>query len=342
LHLVKSEKEVPSKCVVLHGYCMKAYPPTGDGTRKSYDAACSNSCAPWQLSDHDRHVREIQKVGYSSMFAKDHTHKVTDNCHQKKGLGAFALWDCANENGEIASAALVLTTKTMHFAHAAAALAKQQNFNPSAMCSDMWPAKSDFWSLLFGDKLQGCLCLFHYTQRITRTLKKNHIDHFRAVNSLLNCIYHYNDEDHENLLKTLKEGTLSTKHTDDEIVRLKATTVFKQRYDGYLRKEIRPANVMCSMMDDWFNQFKCSSSDPLAWPARGRKDPISGNTLFSVDTKNMVEECKKKSMYLQDPLPLDQMYDIIHPSPNAAHQLKEYLSRRGESCLESFHLMLIN
>jgi len=34
------------------------------------------------------------------------------------------------------------------------------------------------------------------------------------------------------------------------------------------------------------------------------------------------------------------MYEIILPSPNAAHQLKEYLSRRGESCLESFHLML--
>jgi len=31
------------------------------------------------------------------------------------------------------------------------------------------------------------------------------------------------------------------------------------------------------------------------------------------------------------------MYDIIEPSPNSTHQLKEHLSRQGESCLESFN-----
>jgi len=34
------------------------------------------------------------------------------------------------------------------------------------------------------------------------------------------------------------------------------------------------------------------------------------------------------------------MYDTIKPSPNASHQLNKCLSRRGESCLESFHNML--
>jgi len=152
-------------------------------------------------------------------------------------------------------------------------------------------------------------------------------------------MYHCNDEDHENLLKALKEGTLSGKCTDKEISELKSTKTFKQRYDRYLRKEIRPANVMCGMMDDWFAQFKCTSSDNSRL-AGGRKDPISGDTLFSSETKGAVDECKKKATHLQDPLPLDQMYDVIQPSPNASHQLKECLSRRGELCLESFHLML--
>jgi len=62
--------------------------------------------------------------------------------------------------------------------------------------------------------------------------------------------------------------------------------------------------------------------------------------MMIADTKGTVGECKKKSVYLQDPLPLDQMYDVIQPNPNSPHQLKECLSRRGESCLESFHLML--
>ena len=75
-------------------------------------------------------------------------------------------------------------------------------------------------------------------------------------------------------------------------------------------------------------------------PAGGRKDPLTGDTLFTSETKGAIDECKKKATYLQDPLPLDQMYDIILPSQNASHQLNEYLSRRGESCLESFHLML--
>ena len=337
--LQTQQKEAPPAYIEHHGYYIKAYPPTGDGICDTYDAACSSSNMPWQLSDHDRHIREIQKVGCHSIFAQDHTHKVTDNYYQKKGMGAFALWDCANESGEIASAVLVPSTKTIHFAHAATALTRRQTFRPIAMYSDTWPAKSNFWLLLFNG-LQGRLGLFHFIQRITRTLKKNHVDHYHAVNLLLSCIYHYNDEDHKLLLKALKEGTLSTKYTDDEIAKLKSTKVFKQRYDKYLRKEIRPPNVMCGMLDDWFDQFKCSSSSDSSRPARGRKDPITGDTLFTSDTKGTVEECKKKSIHLQDPLPLDQMYNVIQPSPNAPHQLKEYLSRRGESCLESFHLML--
>jgi len=170
-------REGTRQYVELHGEYIRTYPPTGDGIRNTYDKACSNSHMPWNLSDHDRHVREIQKVGCRSIFAQDHTHKVTDNYYQKKSLGAFALWDCANENGEIASAVLVPTTKTIHFAHAAKALTRRERFTPSAMYSDTWPAKSTFWNLLFGDKLQGRLGLFHYIQRITRTLKKNHIDH---------------------------------------------------------------------------------------------------------------------------------------------------------------------
>jgi len=339
-HASKREKEPLRKYVERHGYFIRAYPPTGDGIRDAYNAACSSAHTPWQLSDHDRHVREIQKVGCQSIFAQDHTHKVVDNYYEKKGLGAFALWDCANENGEIASAVLVPTTKTIHYAHAATALTRRQSFQPKAMYNDTWPAMSLFWSILF-QGLQGRLGLFHYVQRVTRTLKKNHADHFCAVNALLNCICHYHHDDHEKLLAALKNGTLSTKHTDDEISQLKSTKVFKQIYDKYLQKEIRPPNVICSMLDDWFDNFKCSSSNDER-PARGRKDPISGDTLFTSESKGTIEECKKKLIYLQDPLPLDQMYDVIEPSPNSnsAHQLKEYLSRRGESCLESFHLML--
>jgi len=338
-----NKKEPPATYIENYGLYITAFPPLGDSTRDTCDATCSNSNTPWGIRDHDRHIREIQGVSCQSSFAQDHTHEVSKNYFQRKriGSGANALWDVTTETGEIASAALVPSTKTMHFAHAAMSLTRRESFKPTVMCSNTWPAKSDFWDAISTNMLQGRLGLFHYVQQITRTLKKNHIDHFHLVTSLLNCIYTCNNEDHDNLLRALKEGSLSTKYTDEDIVDLKQTKTFRQRYGKHSRKEIRPTNILCTMLDDWFERFKCTATtDPNTRPARGRKDPVSGDMLFTPETKPMVEECKKKATYIQDPLPLEEMYDVIKPNANSPHQLNECLSRRGESCLESFHLML--
>jgi len=331
--------EEPVPYVENLGYYIACFPPLGDSIRDTCDKATSNQFTPWRTSDHNRHVREIQSVKCQSTFAQDHTHEVCKNYYQKKRIGANALWDVATETGEIASAVIVPSTKTSDFAHAAQLLTKREGFRPNTMYSDTWPAKSDFWEALH-PTLKGRLGLFHCLQRMTRTLKKKHVDHFQAITSLLNCVYTCNDRDHDNLLRALKDGTLSTNHSDEDTLDLKASKLFRQRYDKYLRKEIRPTNVLCSMLDDWFDRFKCTASDPITRPARGRKDPVTGDTLFSPETKPAVEECKKKACYIQDPYPLDQMYATILPNDNSPHQLNEYLSHRGESCLESFHLML--
>ena len=326
------------------GQFIRAYPPLGDAIRDAHDEACSNTYAPWGISDHDRHTREIQSVACRLVFAQDHTHEVTKNYFQKKRLGATASWDVATETGEVASAVLVPSTKTEDFAHAAAALTRRKTFDPAAMCSDTWPVKKDFWELLFRDKnrdkkLEGRLGLFHFVQRITKTLKKKHVDHFVAINALLHCIYECQSADYENLLRALKEGTLSTKHTDEDIADLRASKVFRQRCDKHLRKVMRQPHVMCSMLDDWFHQFKCTASEDSR-PARGRYDPFNGETLFSSETKEAIKNAKVNAAHLQDPLPLHQMCLVIQPSPNSQHQLPECISRRGESSLESFHLML--
>jgi len=321
------------------GEYIRTYPPLGDGIRDTYDQACSNNNTPWSMSDHDRHTREIQAVGADLIFAQDHTHEVTKNYFQKKRLGAFALWDVATETGEIAAAVLVPTTKTKHFSHAAKQLSLRPNFKPSAMYSDTWPIKSSFWDGMFdGRTIQGRLGLFHCIQRITRTLKKTHSDYFSAVNGLLHSIYRYNEQDYEKLLLALKNGSLS-KYSDEEISDLKTTKLWRQRYGKYLQKEIRPPATMRAMLDDWFDRYKCSTTNPDR-PARGRLDPLTGETLFTADTKDTLKNCKDKAQCLQDPLPLDHMYAVITPSPNSAHGLNECLSRRGESSLESFPLTL--
>jgi len=230
-------------------------------------------------------------VTCSLIFAQDHTHEVTKNCFHKKKLGVTALWDVSAETGEIASAVLVPTTKTMHFSHAASALTRREGFSPKAMYSDTWPAKTECWNTLFKSSLEGRLGSFHYTQRITKTLKKNHTDHFTSVNGLLNCIYHHNVDDYENLLRALKEGTLSSKYTDDEIQELRGTKAFRQRHDRHLRKEMRPPHILCSVLDDWHDQFKCTASEGSR-PARGRRDPNAGETLFASETKEAIRLAK--------------------------------------------------
>ena len=55
------------------------------------------------------------------------------------------------------------------------------------------------------------------------------------------------------------------------------------------------------------------------------------------NTKTRGRGSKKKAQYLNDPLPVEDMYDSIPPNPNSRHGLVEYLSKRGESKLESFH-----
>jgi hypothetical protein len=325
-----------------NGEYLKSFPPLGYTIRDIYDEATNNPHNPWHVSDHDRHTREIQGVRCTSLFAQDHTHEVTKNYFNKKRLGAFALWDVSTETGEIATAVLVKSTKTVDFSHAAQQLVKRPGFAPSGLYSDTWPCKSDYWALLLGSHIQGRLGLFHFIQRITRTLRKRHVDYFRAITSLLEAVYSYQEDDYEALLKCLKNGSFRGIHySDDDISYMKSTKMFRQRYDKYLRKVIRPPHLMQSMLDDWFDRFKCStSSENARRPALGRLDPITQQTLFTPETRTAWTNCKEKAEYLQDPLPLDQMYVSIAPNPNSSHGLTEYLSRRGESSLESFHLLL--
>ena len=339
-HATMSKEKAPEH-IDKNGECMRAFPPLGDGIRDICDKASSSSNTPWSISDYNRHARELQGVKCQRLHAEDHTHEVTKNCCRRKQTGAVALWDVATETGEIATAVLVSSTKTKDLSHAATSLSRKPSFQPKAMCSDRWPVKTDHWEHVFGKQLEGRLGLFHFIQRITRTLRKKHIDYFLALNQLLGCICCYNQDDYEALLVALKEGTLAggRKLTDDDIADLKATKCFRQRHAKCLRKEIRHPNAMRDRLDECHSRFKCSASEGSA-PALGRLDPVTKDPLFAAETKTVIGNCKDKCQHLQDPLPLDQMCDVMQPNPNSPHGLKACLSRRGESNLESFHLML--
>jgi hypothetical protein len=135
----------------------------------------------------------------------------------------------ATETGEIASAVLVPSTKIVDLSHAAIQVSKREMFKPTAMYSDRWPTNEEYWNLLFGEELVGRLGLFHFLQRITKTLRKRHVDYFMAINHLLDAVYYYEEGDYERLIVALKNGSLSAtakKYTDAEIRELKGTKYF--------------------------------------------------------------------------------------------------------------------
>jgi len=323
------------ECVKKDGVYIKTYPPLGDTIRDMFDDASSSKTNPWRISDYERNTREIQAVTCDGIFCQDHTFEPLKN-YQKR-LGATAAWTCGTSTGEVAAVALVPSTKTEEFAHAAMQLTKRKNFKQTFMCSDTWPNKEAFWLSL---GVQGRLGLFHFEQRIIKTLRKKHIDYMQAITDLLSSLCVCHAPDYENLLKALKEGTLSPtgkKYTSDEITELKSSRLFRERHAKCLRKVIHEPQTIRQNLDDWFCKYKLTASDPINKPAGGRLDPLRMITLFTVDTKSAVEACKEKAQCLSDPLPLEQMYDKIPPNPNSNHQLTEFLSKRGESKLEAFH-----
>ena len=223
------------------GVYIKQFPPLGSTIRNMYDAAASSDRNPWRISDTDRNTREIQAVGCTGIFAQDHTFQVTKNYQNKKKLGAAAVWDVATGTGEIASAVLVRSTKTEEFAHAAQHLMRRPNFNPKVMYSDTWPHMSAYWNFVCPE-VEGRLGLFHYEKRIISTLKKKHVDYLQAITDLLGCLYAYHPPDYEKLLSALKNGTLSgsgKKYSSNEITQLQGSTIFRDRYAKYLRKQVK-------------------------------------------------------------------------------------------------------
>ena len=214
-----------------------------------------------------------------------------------------------------------------------------QHFNPKVMYSDTWPHKKEYWYTMIKD-VEGRLGLFHYEKRIIHTLRKKHIDHTDALADLLNSIYYYCPQDFENLLTSLKTGTLSPtakKHSADEINDLIGTKIFRDRYGKYLKKNLHKPETMRQKLDEWFCKYKVVSSDPINKPAGGRLDPLLHVSLFTPDTKSAVENCIEKAPFLSDPLPIKKMYDQIPPHPESKHGLVEYISKHGESKLEAFH-----
>jgi hypothetical protein len=150
------------------------YTPDGSKYQVIYELAQQSKFNPGCISEVIRHTREIQSVSFSLTCAQDHTIEMTKN--YQSTVGAKACWTCCSETGEIACAVLVRTTKASQFSHAAEQLARRKLFRPKVMYANTWPHLDKYWEMVFGPHLVGRLGLFHFMQRIVKTLRESHID----------------------------------------------------------------------------------------------------------------------------------------------------------------------
>lgn len=312
------------------------FPPSGDMIRKLYEGAQTSNLTTSGVSEKMRHTREIQSVSCFSIVSQDHT---MEPCCNYRAKDAKAIWDSSTETGEIACAVLVPTTKARDYAHAAECLVRRPNFRPKVMYTDTWPHGKAFWELLFGATLLGRLGLFHFIQRISKTLRDTHCSYRKALTDLRACIYHYHDDDEQALLEALKKGLIGKKCSDEDIAMLRLSSKWNARYGNRLRKIIRSGDVIEQNLKEWFIQYKYGHSEGKV-PGRGIKDPDTGKLLFTPDTHGAVEEAKKTCHYLEDLLPLAEMYRTVGSTARSKNDLETHYSNRGESKLEVFHLLL--
>ena len=200
----------------------------------------------------------------------------------------------SNEVGEICGVALVPSQSNGDFAHAAQQLFNRKNVHEHViMFSDTYPCSNEFWNKI-NKNISGRLGLFHYIDRIVRTLRKGHIDFRQALKDLLDSIYRLHAEDEASVIECLKNGSLNHKqHTDDEINKLRKNySAWNKSYAKYIRKTIHPPCLIQQNLIEWFIKYKVHASEGSE-PGRGRLDPKTGWNLFTEKTKSAVENAKK-------------------------------------------------
>ena len=196
------------------------YMISGETIRMMYTKGAYSRLTTTGVSDYMRHTREIQAVGCRTAVSTDLTFAVNKNYHSNKfNNGKACTSTITTGEGMKASACIVPGGDSKYIAHQQEAFARRLNVNPEVFVKDDMPKNIGMYREIYGDIL-FCLGLFHFVQRITKTLEPGHDKFEVAVRDLTNGLSHENKHDLDNVIQALKNGSLGAnnkKHTDDEI-----------------------------------------------------------------------------------------------------------------------------
>ena len=327
-YLSKCTKEGTQQWTIDFKQWIGRFPPSGDSIRKYYMAAENSSARPYGYSNVERYNREIQSVGRGTVDAAcvDHTFAVRANYKDKDAKACFTY---KIDTGETANLLLVPSKSLKDVAHGLQAMTiGRGNLRPKVMYADTCPDDESFWKDMYGDALLMRLGLFHCMKRIMDTF--NRVDselRWKAIVQLRRCFYRYNPSDLEALITALREGTLNGKeHSPAEINQLEHSKVWKQNYDKYLRKEIHGKSTIVSKLSEFNDYFQFVEDS-------------EGQRLYSGQTQDAILQQYDVVQYVSDPNDM-VMYHVIPAPEGSSHGLSTYISKRLESKLEWFHMLL--
>ena len=291
-------------------------PPSDTTIRQLYLDAVNSPLTPYGYSTFERYERELQgvNVGSNELVAIDWTFQAIKNFNLPGAKAMFTMNKGSTK--EVVNMAIVSSTAGSQISHLLQqSRSSRKQFHPAVLYSDTTPHNKDFWKSLFGDGVSVRLGLFHLMHRIVDTLDTRCEAYWEALVKLKECFYTYHDQDLARLITALKNGTFARdgrRYTDTEILKIRQSKRWKERYDSFLRKRILPGAIIESRLHRWIVEY-ASKLDAM------------GRQLFTATTEKVANEQLGKVQWASDPEGLE-MYQEIPPGRQTTHGLSKLTS----------------
>ena len=303
------------------------YSPDGKKVRQMLEDGSTSDLNSTMISDVDRYTREIQGVIAIISSASDHTFAAAKNYARKDIDGARTIFTITTESGEIACAVVVESTGASQFSHALEQFLQRDGCCPKLHVTDNFPCNKELQKLLFHPNTCFRLGLFHFTKRITSTMRKEHCDFYIAVRSLSRCLYYEEQTDVDKVLEALRAGALAgpDPNSEEAIGEIRSGKTWKQ-FNQYIRTWMYAEGEIKVRMNKWFKEYTACV------------DPSTKFNLFTPETKPMFLRCYQRAVLITDALTREELYVEVLPSKGSRSGLTTYIGNRGvESKLEKRH-----
>ena len=309
------------------------YMPAGETIRMMYTKGSYSTLTTNGVSDYMRHTRKIQAVGCSSAVSTDLTFAVNKNYHSNKfNNDKAATSTITTGEGMKASACIVPGGDAKFIAHQQEQFARRHNVNPEVFVTDDMPKNIGMYREIYGD-ISFCLGLFHFVQRITKTLVPEHEDFEASVRDLTSGLSYDEECDVDNVKQALRNGFLGAnnkKHTDNEIKSMMQSFSWNRNYRKYIRMYLKDALIINSHLTTWVSKWNNMYDDAI------------GSELFTAKTTKAIGNAIKNTKLLVNGLAKEKKYiKVMKPSKFSSCRLSTFINLMGaEQKGEAGHLHL--